>query len=61
MCMNTPSVSASTPIIASTSSAEANQAADVEAYLRRRRGSAAGRILTSARGIPATSKLGASA
>ena len=59
MCLNTsgPTVAAA-PIIASTSNAEANQAADIEAALRRRRAGAAANVLTSPRGIPAVKQLG---
>ena len=49
---------AAAPIIASTSNAEANQAADIEAALRRRRAGAAANVLTSPRGIPAVKQLG---
>lgn len=44
--------------IASYDNTEANQQADLEARLRKRRAGAAANILTSATGIPATPKLG---
>lgn len=61
MCIgSTPSVSAAPAIIASTSSNEASQNADIEARLRRRRAGAAANVLTGPLGIPsASSKLGA--
>ena len=61
MCVfNTPK-SAAAPMIANPGGREASAEADREARLRRRR-SAAGAVLTSPRGIPAsTSQLGAPA
>lgn len=56
-----PEVSAAPQVIAATNSAEANQSADLEARLRRRRAGAAANVLTSPTGIPATSQLGAPA
>ncbi|MGR3456073.1 hypothetical protein [Pseudooceanicola sp.] len=60
MCVfgNTPKISAAAPIVAATDNRAANQNADIEARLRRRRAGAAANVLTSAVGIPATSKLG---
>ena len=45
-------VTAAPPIIAAPDNAEAIQAADIEARLRRRRAGAAANILTSPTGIP---------
>lgn len=61
MCLNTPKVSAAPQILAATDNREANQQADIEARMRKRRAGAAANILTSATGIPAKSKLGAAA
>ncbi|RWR32512.1 hypothetical protein D2T29_00505 [Sinirhodobacter populi] len=60
MCfVKTPKVSqVAASQIAATDSAEATQAADIEARLRKRRAGAAANILTSATGIPSTSALG---
>lgn len=44
--------------IAAYDNAEATQAADLEARLRRRRAGAAAQILTSPTGIPSTATLG---
>ena len=44
--------------VASYDSMEANQQADIEARLRRRRAGAAANVLTSPTGIPATPTLG---
>ncbi|MFD2854034.1 hypothetical protein ACFSZS_03420 [Seohaeicola zhoushanensis] len=53
-----PAPVAAAPVLASTTSGEANRAADVEALLRRRRAGAAANVFTSPTGIPATPKLG---
>lgn len=50
-----------TPIpvqVAAYDNQEATQQADIEARLRKRRAGAAADVLTSARGIPATSTMG---
>ncbi len=53
MCLfKPPKISAAPQKIAATDSAEALQAADMEARLRRRRAGAAANILTSPTGIP---------
>lgn len=44
--------------VASYDNAEANERADIEARLRRRRRGAAANVLTSPKGIPATDTLG---
>lgn len=60
MCLaKTPSVAA--PRIAAVDNGEASQQADIEARMRKRRAGAAANVLTSATGIPSTSKLGATA
>ncbi|MBR9765472.1 MAG: hypothetical protein GYB53_18610 [Rhodobacteraceae bacterium] len=58
MCISAPKVSAAKPIVASADNREANQSADIEARLRRRRSGAAANVLTSAVGIPSTGQLG---
>jgi hypothetical protein len=61
MCINAllPKAPKITPLqIAATDNGEATRQADLEAAFRRRRASAAGRFLTSPRGIPATPTLG---
>lgn len=59
MCLvKTPKVSTpSAARVAATDNAEANQAADIEARLRRRRAGAAANVLTSPTGI-STAQLG---
>ncbi|GGH36266.1 hypothetical protein SAMN05444007_108243 [Cribrihabitans marinus] len=61
MCMmrtpKAPSVAAP-QLIPAARSAEAGDAADMEARLRRRRAGAAANVLTSALGIPSSAKLG---
>jgi hypothetical protein len=61
MCLSTPKVTAAPQIIAASDNAEAIRQADLEATLRRRRAGAAANVLTSARGIPSTPKLGSAA
>lgn len=59
MCfIKTPKIQTAASQIAATDSAEATQAADIEARLRKRRAGAAANVLTSASGIPATTQLG---
>lgn len=59
MCVFRRSSSQAAPLrIAATDNREAIQQGDAEARLRRLRAGAAANILTSARGIPATAKLG---
>jgi hypothetical protein len=60
MCfMKTPKVQK--PQVAAYDNAEAQQQADMEARLRKRRAGAAADILTGPNGIPATPKLGGTA
>lgn len=62
MCAKRPKIvtqAAPAPVqVASYDNDEANQQADIEARLRRRRAGAAASVLTSATGIPATPTLG---
>lgn len=54
MCLNRPSIpKPAAAIIPSTTNAEAQRQADLEAALRRRRAGAAADVLTSPVGIPA--------
>lgn len=57
MCFSTPKP-APTPIVAGTNTAEASQAATLEARMRRLRAGSAANVLTSPLGIPAGQKLG---
>ncbi|MGI3163079.1 hypothetical protein [Pseudooceanicola sp. 200-1SW] len=59
MCIGKPKIpTPAAPIVASTDNREANQTADIEARLRKRRSGAAANVLTSAMGIPSTGQLG---
>ncbi len=58
MCIM-PKMPTAQPVrVAATDNAEASRQADIEARLRRRRAGAAANVLTSARGIPSTPKMG---
>lgn len=50
--------SAAAPKIAAGNNFEANQQADIEARMRKRRAGAAANVLTSPLGIPAAAKMG---
>ena len=55
MCISRKTPSVRAPAIAAYDNREANQTADVEARLRKRRAGAAANIFTSAVGLPAGS------
>lgn len=62
MCQpKAPQITAAAPIIAAPNGNEASRQASLENALRRRRAGAAATVLTSARGIPTNTKLGAAA
>ena len=61
MCFGKSSGSAVGATIATTDNQEAQNTADIEARLRRRRRGAAGNVLTGAMGIPSNAKMGGAA
>jgi hypothetical protein len=58
MCILGRQQSPAARVVASADNRQANNEADLESRLRRRRAGAAANVLTSAQGIPATPKLG---
>lgn len=58
MCIAQRQTSSAATVIAANDNGDARRSADAESRLRRARRGAAADILTSARGIPSTRKLG---